>query len=161
MQKMTKWRSVGMAVTFAAVSAVLWPGPIFAQSGNAKSVEQQRKQVPAPPDPAKERARRLAEYAEAAKVLNGPAGNPECVWAGRRAITLLWRDDLDTAFRHLGIYDRFGCPGAHIKASFRCLVKLGDIDPKQPESIRARVHSCWINPSQQPTGTAAPAPARR
>ena len=29
------------------------------------------------------------------------AGNPECVWLGRRVISLLWRDDLETAFRHL------------------------------------------------------------
>ena len=31
--------------------------------------------------------------------------------------SLLWRDDLDTAFRHLDLYDRFGCPSAHIQAT--------------------------------------------
>ena len=46
-----------------------------------------------------------------ASVLGGPAANPECVWLGRRVVSLLWRDDLDTAFRHLDLYDRFGCPG--------------------------------------------------
>src|SRR6185436_10837764 len=56
----------------------------------------------------------IDEFAEAAKVLGGPAANPECVWLGRRAVSLLWRDDLDTAFRHLDLYDRFGCPGGHV-----------------------------------------------
>ena len=66
----------------------------------------------------------------ATRVLTGPAGNPECVWLGRRVVSLLWRDDLDTAFRHLDLYDRFGCPSAHIQATFRCLVRQGNIDPK-------------------------------
>ena len=69
--------------------------------------------------------------------LSGPAGNPECVWLGRRVVSLLWRDDLDTAFRHLDLYDRFGCPGGHIQATFRCLVRQGNIDPKAPEASNA------------------------
>ena len=158
---MTKWRSVKIVVAYAAAIVLLSSAPVLAQSGNAKSVEQQRKQAPVPVDMAKERERRLAEYAEAAKTLTGQAGQPECVWVGRRVIMLLWRDDLDTAFRHLALYERFGCPASHIKASFRCLVKLGYIDPKQPESLRARAHACWINPSQQPPGAAAQAAPRR
>jgi len=70
----------------------------------------------------------------------------------------MWRDDIDTAFRHLDLYDRFGCPGAHIQASFRCLVRFGAIDPKAPETLNARVHTCWVNPAAQP-GSAAPAAA--
>ena len=35
------------------------------------------------------------------------------IWLGRRVVVLMWRDDLDTAFRHLNLYDRFGCPGGH------------------------------------------------
>jgi hypothetical protein len=93
-------------------------------------------------------------------VLAGPAGNPECVWLGRRVVSLLWRDDLDTAFRHLDLYDRFGCPGSHIQATFRCLVRQGHIDPKAPESLNGRVHSCWLNPGLAPTAaTAAQPPA--
>ena len=63
---------------------------------------------------------------------------------------LLWRDDLDTAFRHLDLYDRFGCPGQHIQATFRCVVRKGTIDPKAPESLSARVHACWLNPASPP-----------
>ena len=74
-----------------------------------------------------------------ARTLTGPAANPECVWLGERAVNLLSRDDLDTAFRHLELYDRFGCPGAHMQASFRCLVRLGIPDPK---AARAHVETC-------------------
>jgi hypothetical protein len=70
------------------------------------------------------------------------------VWLGRRVVNLLWRDDLDTAFRHLDLYDRFGCPSAHIQASFRCLILHGNnIDPKAADSLNGRIHACWINPA--------------
>src|SRR5687767_11583015 len=99
---------------------------------------------------------------EAATALNGPAGDAECVWLGRRVVSLLWRDDLDTAFRHLDLYDRFGCPASHIQATFRCVVRKGNIDPKAPESLSVRVHACWLNPalpSPPSTSAANPAPA--
>ena len=115
-----------------------------AQSGDAKA---------APSDPAKESQRRLDEYAEAARLVGGPAGNPECVWLGRRVVSLLWRDDLDTAFRHLDLYDRFGCPGPHIQQAFRCVIRQPPLDPKAPEALSARVHQCWLNPAA-PTTTA-------
>jgi hypothetical protein len=61
-------------------------------------------------------AQTVAEFAEAQRLLKGPAGYPECVWLGRRVVGLLWRDDMDTAFRHLDLYDRFGCPGGRHSA---------------------------------------------
>jgi len=110
-------------------------------------------------EPNKDDKRRIDEFAEAARVLGGPAANPECVWLGRRVVNLLWRDDLDTAFRHLDLYDRFGCPSGHIQATFRCVVRQGPFDPKAAESLYARVHACWINPAMQPIAAAAPTPA--
>jgi hypothetical protein len=105
-------------------------------------------------------AQKVDEYAEARRALAGPAGNPECVWLGRRVVSLLWRDDLDTAFRHLDLYDRFGCPSGHIQAAFRCLVLHSDtIDPKTPDSLNGRVLACWINPQLEvvpPAAAAAP-----
>ena len=74
-------------------------------------------------------------------------------------VSLLWRDDLDTAFRHLDLYDRFGCPSSHIQATFRCLVRQGHIDPKAPESLNGRVHSCWLNPGLAPTAATAAQPS--
>jgi hypothetical protein len=119
----------------------------FAQSGNVQPPEQQK---PAG-DSAKEGQKSIDEIAEAARLLTGPAGNPECVWLGRRVVSLLWRDDLDTAFRHLDLYDRFRCPSSHIQASFRCLVRQGHIDPKAQDSLNGRVHACWLNPGLPPT----------
>jgi hypothetical protein len=71
------------------------------------------------------------------------------VWLGRRVVGLLWRDDLDTAFRHLDLYDRFGCPAGHIQATFRCLVRQGNIDLKSPDTLAGRVHACWLNPTAE------------
>ncbi len=103
------------------------------------------------------------EFTEAARQVAGPAGNPECVWLGRRVVSLLWRDDPDTAFRHLDLYDRFGCPGPHIQQAFRCVVRQGNTPPKpSPESgspgINERVHKCWLNPAMvvQPAAAASP-----
>jgi hypothetical protein len=129
----------------------------FAQSsGDARPGDQQKSG-----DAKKsETARRTDAIADAARALTGPAANPECVWLGERVVNLLSRDDLDTAFRHLDLYDRFGCPGAHVQASFRCLVRGGIPDPKAADTLDARVHACWINPSAAPaTAAAAPAPA--
>jgi hypothetical protein len=112
---------------------------------------------PAGQEPAKE----LDQYAEAQKEIAGPAGNPECVRLGQTVIALLWRDDLDTAFRHLDLYDRFGCPSAHIQASFRCLILHGSgIDPKASDKLVDRAHACWINPANPapPPASAAAAP---
>ena len=73
----------------------------------------------------------------------------------------MWRDDLDTAFRHLDLYDRFGCPGGHVQATFRCLTRFGgQIDPKVAETLSSRIHACWINPGAQPQTAAARRPRR-
>jgi len=90
---------------------------------------------------------RLDEIADAARNMVGLAARAECVWLGERVVGLIWRDDLDTAFRHLELYDRFGCPGEHIQVSFRCVVRQGNIDQKSTETFNARVHSCWVNPA--------------
>src|SRR4051812_12538837 len=139
-------------------------GSALAQSGDSRAQDQSGKAPAAnaaqPADPAKDNQRRTDEFAEAAQAINGPAGNPECVWFGRRVARLMWLDDIDTALRHLDLYDRFGCPGGHVQATFRCLTRFGgQIDPKVAETLDSRIHACWINPSAQPQATAAAAPA--
>ena len=142
----------GMRILVTAVAAALMLcvlRPTFAQTPEQK-----------PPDKpqageAKENQKKPDEFAEAEKLLTGPAGNPECLWLGRRVVSLLWRDDLDTAFRHLDLYDRCGCPGGHIHATFRGVVKQGSIDPKAPDTLHSRVHACWRNPNMELQGTAA------
>ncbi len=146
-----------MRIAAAALSAVMLisaPNQSLAQSADPKAAPQSK------PAAEGEGQKKIDEFAEAAKLLGGPAANPECVWLGRRVVSLLWRDDLDTAFRHLDLYDRFGCPAGHIQATFRCLVRQGNIDPKAPETLNGRVHSCWIHPGGEPaTAATAPAPS--
>src|SRR6478752_8482766 len=147
-----------------AIVLLLGSGSALAQSGD-NHAQDQGKGGQAAQDAAasKENERKTAEFAEAAQVISGPAGNPECVWLGRRVVSLMWRDDLDSAFRHLDLYDRFGCPGGHVQAAFRCLTRFGSqIDDKVPRSLGDRIQACWINPGAQPqaaaAANAAPAP---
>jgi hypothetical protein len=150
------FRVVFAAVWLAAAPVV----PVLAQNTDAKPTDQ----APAKgQEPAKDN-QKIDEYAEAAKAVSGPAGNPECLWFGTRVVSLLLNDDLDTAFRHLDLYDRFGCPSGHIQASFRCLLlqhadSIDSKDPKAAETRSARVQSCWLNPTQPPLAAAPAAPA--
>jgi hypothetical protein len=142
-----------------ALALLIGTGGVFAQSGNPQD------QSGKPPaansaDATKDNQRKTDEFVEASQAINGPAGNPECVWLGRRVVRLMWLDDLDTAFRHLDLYDRFGCPGGHVQATFRCLTRFGgQIDPKVAETLSSRIHACWINPGAQPQAAAAASPA--
>jgi hypothetical protein len=137
---------------FSAALLAAWMVPATAQTGDQKAPDQK----PGAGDLAKDQ-KKVDEFAEAIRVLGGPASNPECVWLGRRVVSLLSNDDLDTAFRHLDLYDRFGCPGGHIQAAFRCLVRGGPIDTKARELLNARVHACWISPTEAQAGQPAQA----
>src|SRR6478672_9687582 len=138
----------------AAAAAILF---LSANQPFAQSVDP--KAVPRQPAAEGESQKKVDEFAEAAKALGGPAANPECLWLGRRAVSLLYRDDLDTAFRHLELYDRFGCPSGHIQATFRCVVRQGEPkgDPKAADTLPARIHACWINPNGEASAAQAPA----
>lgn len=145
------------------VALLIGAGSAFAQSGTPNppdQAKQQPGQADANANAAREaNQRKVEEFVEAQQAINGPAGNPECVWLGRRVVVLMWRDDLDTAFRHLDLYDRFGCPGGHVQATFRCLVKFGPaIDPKVADSLNRHVHACWINPNATPQPAALTQP---
>jgi hypothetical protein len=149
-----------LALSLAIPSAFLiGTSGALAQSGTPAPQDQKNAPDGKSADAVKENERKAAEFVEAQQAINGPAGNPECVWLGRRVVRLMWLDDLDTAFRHLDLYDRFGCPGGHVQASFRCLTRFGaQIDDKVPRSLSDRIHACWINPGAQPQTAAAPAP---
>ena len=142
----------GMRILVASLAAAVMlslSNPTLAQNTEQKSGDKQQT------GDGKDSQKKLDEFAEAEKLLGGPAAHPECLWLGRRVVSLLWRDDLDTAFRHLDLYDRFGCPAGHIQATFRCLVRQGNIDPKATDTLHNRVHACWLNPANEMQGTAA------
>ena len=143
---MLPWRKACTVLCVVVFS--LSAGAAFAQSGGKAQV------IKPPAETTKEGQRRIDEIAEAGRLLSGPAGNPECVWLGRRVVNLLWRDDMDTALRHLDFYNRFGCPSDHIQATFRCLVRQGNIDPKAQETLNSRVFACWLNPALPPPAAA-------
>jgi hypothetical protein len=143
------WRFLAIALSAATFVAV----PLLAQNREPKPAE------PGKGETAKDAAGRTDEIAEAARVMTGPAARGECVWLGERAVGLMWKDDLDTAFRHLELYDRFGCPGEHVQISFRCVVRQGNIDQKDQKSTDAFnkiVDDCWKNPALQPAPPAPP-----
>jgi hypothetical protein len=146
--------AVSVSVLLLASSGAL------AQSGENHANDQQAK-PPSTGVAAMDNQRKADEFNEAAQAINGPAGNPECVWLGRRVVLLMYRDDLDTAFRHLDLYDRFGCPGGHVQAAFRCLTRfVALIDDRVPKNLTDRIHACWINPGAQlPAAAAATTPA--
>jgi hypothetical protein len=143
----------------SGLALLIGMGSAIAQSGDSRGQDQGKPAATNPADTTKDNQRKTDEFVEAAQAINGPAGNPECVWLGRRVVRLMSRDDLDTAFRHLDLYDRFGCPGNHIQAAFRCLTRFGELnDPKAAETLDRRVHACWINPGAQPQAAVAASP---
>ena len=144
----------------SALALLIGVGGAFAQSGDSRAQDPGKPAASTPADAAKDNQRKTDQFLEASQAINGPAGNPECVWLGRRVVRLMWLDDLDTAFRHLDLYDRFGCPGGHVQATFRCLTRFGgEIDPKVADTLSGRIHACWINPGAQPQAAAASQPA--
>jgi len=147
-------RTSRLPATFAGL-LLLACGSLPATAQNADP-KQPAPGAQAPAEPNRDDRRRIDEFAEAARTLDGSAGTAECVWLGRRVVNLLWRDDLDTAFRHLNMYDRFGCPSFHIQVAFRCVVQQGAFDPKAAESLSGRVHACWVNPAMQPPAASVP-----
>jgi nucleoid-associated protein YgaU len=145
------------ALLAAALFAVAVPGAWGQNAGEQKPPEQAQKPPANPPaDAAKEEKKKVDEFAEAARLLPGAAGQPECVWIGRRVVDRLWRDDLDAALRQLELYDRFGCPGDHLQQAFRCVARQGEIDKKSTDTIALRIQACWLAPSLPPV-IAAPA----
>jgi len=122
--------------------------------GEQKPPEQKQGDQKSPEQAAAEQqARETAEYKEASSKLPRSAGAAECVWAGRRVTSLLWRDDIDTAGRYMTLYERFGCSPDHLKLAFRCVVEQGPLDPKAADRLAARVHGCWIAPDEHTTAS--------
>jgi len=74
-----------------------------------------------------------------------PGRQPECVWLGQRIVSLLWRDDVNTAREQSRFYDVFGCPSDHLKLAFRCVIRQSERQPQQTD-LNARIYGCWMSP---------------
>lgn len=143
----------GLLLTFISIpSAQAQSEPSGQAQGEQKSNDKAEGEEPSAyqvkAEEERAKARAIAEYEEADAKLPRSAGAPECVWTGRRITSLLWRDDIDTANRYIGLYDRFGCSQDHLKIAFRCVVQQGPIDPKAADRLASRVHGCWIAPTE-------------
>jgi len=119
------------------------------QPGDAKNKDQPK------PEPPKTEAVHLADVLRQVK---GPAGQPECAHLGENAISLIMRNDVDAAARHMDLYDRFGCPGAYVRESLRCALLIGTPVTKDSRSLEDVVRTCWLNPTTTSATPAAPAP---
>ena len=135
------------SLAFLLVAAFVAACPAVAQATGDAKPDQQKAEPP---------KTEAAHIAEAAKAIQGPAGFPECVHTGELTITLWMKNDMDTAARHLAVFDRFGCPGAHLRASFRCLLRFGMPNQKDKVTLEDRVRDCWLTP-EMTAATAAPA----
>jgi hypothetical protein len=153
-------RSLAILAFWAGLAAA----PSYAQNAEQKGAE------PGKGEAAKEGVKR-SDDAAAGRSTIGAAARPECTWLGERAVKLIRSDDLDTAFRHLDLYDRFGCPGEHVRMSFRCVVQWGQKDPKEQKDqkdqkdakdqkdqkdqkpaldVNSLVELCWNDPTKPP-----------
>ena len=74
----------------------------------------------------------------------------ECAWTGQRIVSLLWRDDVNTAREQTRFYELFGCPAEHLPVAFRCVIEQSESQPEQND-LTARVYACWMAPEARET----------
>jgi hypothetical protein len=91
--------------------------------------------VPKPQIPAKKKGNEKVQ----------PERRAECAWTGQRIVSLLWRDDVNTAREQARFYEMFGCPAEHLPVAFRCVIEQSQNQPDQND-LTARVYGCWMSP---------------
>src|SRR5260370_13827710 len=93
-----------MRFVTAALGAamMLVANPTLAQNGEQKPADKDKPQA----GDTKEAQKKIDEFAEAERLLGGPAANPECLWLGARVVKLLRRHDVVNSLRHLDLHDR-------------------------------------------------------
>ena len=156
-------RSLAILAFWAGLAAA----PSYAQNAEQKGAE------PGKGEAAKEGVRRSDDALE-------------CSRLGGRAVYQMRSDDLDTAFKYLDLYDRFGCPGEHIRISFRCVLQRekdqkdqkdqkdpkdqkdqkdakDQKDQKATDYVQKLVEACWNDPASPvlPPGQASASAAEK
>lgn len=132
-------------VALACAVLILLPFSATAQyeGHEEKKADGERK---AATERAKAERKAVEQYEAATKSLPASAGSAECLWSGRRIVSLLRRDDIITGRHYMDLYAQFECSQKHLKLAFRCVIKQGPIDPKAAEKLSSRVQDCWIAP---------------
>lgn len=131
----TAFQTAGQAVA----ACLLLAAPAFSQSRSEAPTIEAATKAPAAP---KSTATTGEDKAPAAQP---PERRAECAWIGQRILSLLWRDDVNTATAHTRFYESFGCPAEHLPVAFRCVIEQSETQPEQND-LNARVYSCWMAP---------------
>src|SRR3954451_20387828 len=98
-------RHFAVAGLVIGLALLIGSGGVFAQSGTPAPDQTGKPPAPSSADATKDNQRKTDEFVEASQAISGPAGNPECVWLGRRVVRLMWRGGLDTALCPLDLSD--------------------------------------------------------
>jgi hypothetical protein len=119
---------------------LLLPTPVLAQS----------KPEDTQPNPAAQQKPQIPAMKKKGTEPVPPSRRAECAWTGQRIVSLLWRDDVNTAREQSRFYELFGCPANHLPLAFRCVIEQSQTQPDQND-LNARVYSCWMEPEQRDT----------
>lgn len=118
----------------ACIAAALLAAPAHAQSRQGSAAAKSAPS-PKPQIPAKKKGNEKVP----------PERRAECAWTGQRIVSLLWRDDVNTAREQARFYEMFGCPAGHLPLAFRCVIEQSENQPEQND-LTARVYGCWMTP---------------
>lgn len=77
----------------------------------------------------------------------------ECVWLGKRIISLLKREDIDTAQTFDKFYTAFNCPTAYLGKAFGCSVAS---ELAKEEAVDEQINRCWADPYTAMHSTQSP-----
>lgn len=131
--------TVFLTAGYTAAACLFSSAPAFAQSRAEPATTQAVKSAPASKPGA------AADKEKAPSSSEQPERRAECAWIGQRIISLLWRDDVNTATAQTRFYESFGCPAEHLPVAFRCVIEQSEKQPEQND-LNARVYSCWMAP---------------
>ncbi|KAF0143215.1 MAG: hypothetical protein FD153_549 [Rhodospirillaceae bacterium] len=121
---------LAMATGFAAarnVACAVEMDAVVAAAADSNAGARRKQSLPKKPDPAES----VISPFEA-----------ECVWLGKRIVSLLKREDVDTAQTFDRFYTIFGCPMPHLGKAFGCVVA----SESDREAIEGRIDRCWTDP---------------
>jgi hypothetical protein len=126
-------QAADVAQTYAAQSGEASQVYPTASNGEGAQPQPPPRRKPSPPVPGQS--------------ARGPAFKEECVWVGKRIVSLLARDDAMAAGDFIPFYRQFNCPEEHLALAFGCVVT--STDPSENEALADRIDQCWDDPETE------------